>query len=116
MRKDIDIFPDEIKRAIYALDNEQSWKILERLIVNGRAGFLDIHGWLGMKNQEVTAYYLSELLKGAIIEQLITNKIEDRVNILSEFHRHNLFFEITPFGKNMINGIMQSLKPVVSVK
>lgn len=95
-------FPTEIKRAIHGLDNEQRWRILEVLIKGDELPYTHIHNKLGLKKKGLTTYHLNELSKAGIIQNFSKDEIRDR---------YSSYYEVSPFGKDLINGLLESLKP-----
>jgi predicted transcriptional regulator len=94
-------FPQILKEAIKGLDNESRWEIVEYLIKNGETSYSVLLKSLKINNKSKLTFHLTTLSKSAIIE---------RYEILGNKTNEESFYDISSFGKNVINGLMSALK------
>jgi len=90
-------FPRPLKEAIKGLDNESRWKIIEYLTENGESSYSTLLNDLKVENKGILTFHLQELSKGALI---------NRYEIFGNTTKKRSFYDISSFGKNMINNLM----------
>jgi DNA-binding HxlR family transcriptional regulator len=95
-------FPAVIKEAIRGLNNTVRWKILESIITNGSMSYTKLMKELKIENKGILTFHLEALSKSTLIE-----RYED----LSIRTRDRSFYEISPIGKDIINGLMSAMAP-----
>lgn len=95
-------FPQILKEAIKGLDNESRWKILEYLIENGETSYTNLLNALKISNKGKLTFHLRRLSKSAIL---------NRYEILGTETGEKSFYNISPFGKDVINGLMSAFEP-----
>jgi DNA-binding MarR family transcriptional regulator len=94
-------FPQLIKDIVKGLDNDLRWKILEHLINNGSMSYSQLLKELNTRKGSLT-FHLGALSKSAIIE---------RYENLSDKTGNKSFYELSPIGKEVVNGLLSSLAP-----
>jgi DNA-binding HxlR family transcriptional regulator len=95
-------FPPVMKYAVKGLDNKLRWKILETIITNGSMSYTKLMKELKIENKGILTFHLETLSKSALIE-----RYED----LSVGTRDRSFYDISPIGKDIINGLISALAP-----
>lgn len=95
-------FPYALKNAIKGLDNDLRSKIVEYLVENGETSYSKILKELEIKNKGILTFHLRELSKSGVIE---------RLELLGSKKDQKSFYNVSPFGRNVINGLMSSLLP-----
>jgi DNA-binding transcriptional ArsR family regulator len=98
-------FPQLIKDILKGLDSEERLSILELLINNENMSYTQLLDNLDVKYKGSLNYHLNMLSKSAIIER--------REN-LAHTSGNKSFYEISPIGKEVINGLLSSLAPISS--
>ena len=93
------IFPDEIKDAIKAIDNEKRQAILGVLICEGELSFIDLKNKLDLKNN-VMWPHLKALERGGLIENFLKEGFTDR---------KRSFYRISPFGHRFVKALFNSM-------
>lgn len=95
-------FPYALKNAIKGLDNDLRWKILEYLVEVGETPYSKLLKELKIKNKGILTFHLRELSKSGII---------DRFELLGSDTNGKSFYDVSHFGRNVINGLMSALLP-----
>jgi len=96
-------FPQIIKDAVKSLANDTRWKITEYLVSNGSVSYSRLLNELRIPNKGSLTFHLDALSKGAIIER--------RENF-GERTEEKVFYDISPLGKDIINGLLSALAPM----
>jgi DNA-binding HxlR family transcriptional regulator len=96
------VFPALIKTAISGLDNDTRLRVLESLINNGRMSYSKLHKDIDVPNKGRLNFHLRILSKSAIIQ-----RFED----LSKATGERSFYDISPIGRDLINGLLSVLSP-----
>jgi DNA-binding HxlR family transcriptional regulator len=95
-------FPYALKNAIKGLDNDLRLKIVEYLAENGETSYSKILKGLKIKNKGKLTFHLRELSKSGVIE---------RFELLGTKTDEKSFYNVSPFGRGVVNGLMSSLLP-----
>lgn len=95
-------FPYALKNAIKGLDNDLRLKIVEYLVENGETSYSKILKVLEIKNKGKLTFHLRELSKSGVI---------DRFELLGTKTDEKSFYNISPFGRSVVNSLMSSLLP-----
>jgi hypothetical protein len=103
MEKESFKFPSVLKEAVSGLDHELRWKILESIIKNGSMSYSKLLSDLNIekKRKGKLTFHLGKLTTSALIERF------EQLGTWSE----RSFYDISPFGKDLINGLMESIAP-----
>jgi DNA-binding transcriptional ArsR family regulator len=95
-------FPYTIRNALKGLDNDLRLKIVEYLVENGETSYSKILKGLEIKNKGKLTFHLRKLSESGVI---------DRLELLGSNTDEKSFYNISPFGRNVVNGLMSSLLP-----
>lgn len=97
-----DTIPDIIKRAVQSLQHQYSWHIMESLIQNGAQTWQQLSRTLNNPNPNTLSFVLKELAKGALV---------DRYEQFGGPDTEKVTFDVSPYGKAFVNGLLSSLEP-----
>jgi hypothetical protein len=92
------MIPEEITKAIWALDHEIRWKIVERLLSDEALSYSELQSSVNASNGDLN-YHLQILQRGALIQQFAGES----------FERHNSFYRLSPFGRKILQNLAMSI-------
>lgn len=95
-------FPEELRKAVEGLDSPIRWQIMESLINNGKSSHTGLMTAIGLDNTGQLNPHLKILLQTGLL---------DRTEAFGSRGRERSFYDISAFGKNMINGLLSALVP-----
>jgi predicted transcriptional regulator len=100
-------FPQEIKDAIKGLDNSKRWKIIECLIENGETSFSKLMKELNIHNKGILTFHLEILSRSGLVR---------RYEKIGKDTGEKSFYDISSFGRIMVNSLGSTLDPSVIEK
>lgn len=94
--------PNELKRAVAAVDSDLRWKIVELLLSHKELSYTELVKKLGIRKGSLT-YHLNQLKKGAILE----NYAKEDFKTL-----YDSYYSVSPYGRQFIDSLFSSLSPL----
>ena len=93
--------PEEVKRAVRALDSPIRWKIVELLRDKRELSYTELTKSLDIKKGQLT-YHINKLLKGSIVQNYSKDGVESKFDS---------FYEISHLGEAFLDSLVQPLQP-----
>jgi len=102
--QNVNIFPEEVKRALDSIADESRQKILSTLIREYEFAYTELKNSLELTKGNLN-HHLSELLKAGLISKCLKGKSEKPFES---------YYSLSDFGRDFIVGTLNALKPSTS--